>query len=603
MQKRPIRVACISGSPADRRWALADVAGGKDEVDVLVGDWMSELNMPRRAWEKHNDGIGYESTFLEALEPALESIVQRKLKLVANAGATATKDLYDIVVRMIKERGLDLTVAWIEGDEVTDLVNKSLEEKSNEFINICTGTPLADWGHSPFYAQCYLGGMGIASALEGGADIVICGRVADASPVIGTAAWWHGWRRDDLDQLAQALIAGHLIECTTYVTGGNFTGFKSLDWSKIVNMGFPIAEIAADGDVIITKQTDTGGLVSVETCKEQLLYEIQGPWYFNCDVTADISGVTFEQVGKDRVRLAGVKGLAPPPTTKVGMTAFGGYMAEVHYCLVGLDIEQKAKMLELQIRHSFGDERLKKLTRFEFSVMGSVPSNPRCQNAATVDFRLVAQAKNRESLEAKNFLRPAVDIIMQTYPASTYQHDIRTAVPDLYFEYWVSLLPQSLLNQQVHFSSGNTTNVAAPSVTKIYPRQQPTTEAPSEANAKSFGETEMAPLGYIVHGRAGDKGSNCNMGFFVRHEDEWEWLRSFLTTERLIELLDQEYRGQKIDRFELPSLWAVHFLLHDHLDRGCSANVTYDILGKFGMEYIRCKTVALPTKFLARGRI
>jgi hypothetical protein len=256
---------------------MAKAAAMDERVDVLVGDWMSELNMPIRAYNVAKDlGIGYEPTFLEALEPALENIAKKGIKVAANAGCVATKDLYELVVKMVEEKGLSLTVAWIEGDALLDLVKPELEANPGKFVHISTGQSLAGWGFDPLFAQCYLRGMGIATAFKAGADIVVCGCVADASPIIGAAAWWHNWSRTDYDQLAQSLIAGHLIECSVYVTGGNFNGFRHLDWDGINDLGYPIAEIGHDRDVIITKVVNTGGLVSMETCKEQMLYEIQG---------------------------------------------------------------------------------------------------------------------------------------------------------------------------------------------------------------------------------------------------------------------------------------------------------------------------------------
>ncbi|KAF7556437.1 hypothetical protein G7Z17_g1429 [Cylindrodendrum hubeiense] len=377
--------------------------------------------MPSRAYAvTHGLGVGYEETFLEALEPALENLAKRKMKLAANAGTTATKELFQLVVDMVKEKGLDLRVAWVEGDVLSSVqvTHESDGTIKHDLVNISTGQNFRDWGHKPFFAQCYLGGMGIWKALEVGADIVICGRVADASPIVAAAAWWHAWERTDFDKLAKALMAGHLIECSTYVTGGNFTGFKSLDWSRINDLGYPIAEIASDGDVVITKPQGTGGIVSVETCKEQLLYEIQGTYYLNCDVTAVIDQVQFTEIGQDRVRMSGVRGQPPPSTTKVGLTAHGGYRSELHWALVGLDIEEKAKMLETQVRASYGDG-LSKFSNFNFQLYGSVPHNPETQDAATIHLRIVAEAKDTDAFLPRNFSRPVFDIIMNTFPAAT----------------------------------------------------------------------------------------------------------------------------------------------------------------------------------------
>ncbi|KAH9885725.1 hypothetical protein F4778DRAFT_760318 [Xylariomycetidae sp. FL2044] len=424
---RPVRIMSISGSPADKRDALAQNAASDEPVDVFVGDWMSELNMPSRAYSVMNGGkVGYEETFLESLEPALDDLARRKIKFAANGGTVAAKDLFDVVVDMVAKKGLSLQVAWVEGDLVMDQI-QTLRKDGMKFKHISTGEMLDEWDYEPIFAQCYLGGMGIAEAFRAGADIVICGRVADAAPIVGAAAWWHGWSRTDFDQLARALIAGHLIECSTYVTGGNYTGFKSMDWSMLHDLGYPIAEIAADGDVIITKREGTGGVVNVETCKEQLLYEIQGKWYLNSDVTAVIDDAKFEQIGKDRVRLSGITGRPPPATTKVGLTALGGYKAEVHWALVGLDIREKVKMSEIQIKASFGEERLKKFTTFSLTTYGSVPEDPKNMNAATVDMRLLVQAK--ELFTAADFARPAFDIIMHSFPAATFHPDKRTATP------------------------------------------------------------------------------------------------------------------------------------------------------------------------------
>ncbi|KAI0473058.1 hypothetical protein GGR56DRAFT_596260 [Xylariaceae sp. FL0804] len=603
---RPVRIMNISGSPADRRDALVRNAASDEPIDVFVGDWMSELNMPARAYSIASGGkIGYEETFVESLEPALEMLARRKIKFAANGGTVATKDLFDVVVDMVAKKGLDLSVAWVEGDLVMDQV-RALQKDGTRFKHISTGEMLDEWGYEPIFAQCYLGGMGITEAFRAGADIVICGRVADAAPIVGAAAWWHNWSRTDFDRLARSLIAGHLIECSAYVTGGNYTGFKNMmDWSMIHDMGYPIAEIAADGDVVITKRAGTGGVVNVETCKEQLLYEIQGKWYLNSDVTAVIDQARFEQVGKDRVRLSGITGRPPPGTTKVGLTAFGGYKAEVHWAMIGLDIKEKVKMLELQLRDSFGAERLAKFTTFMLTTYGSVPENPTNMNAATVDVRLMVQARKAEDISAENFARPAFDIIMHSFPAATFHPDKRTATPIAYQEYFPTLIPQPTV--KVHFSRPGVESISIPPPGEVieHPASQPSSASTADpVPLVAFGPTARAPLGYRVLGRAGDKGSDCNVGLFVRDAAEWPWLRSLLSTARFAELMGDEYRaGQRIERVEFPHLWAVHFLVRDFLDRGVTANATYDVLGKFLAEFVRCRHVDMPVAFLMKGQI
>lgn len=242
-----------------------------DPIDVIIGDWMSEANMTSRAAMKLDKqasafipqgsaapGDAYEPTFLEALEPALLNIAKHGIKVAVNAGASDTALLHEVVTQMVKGKGLDLKVAYVSGDEVFPAVQKALKEKKSKFENICTGQVLEDWDFEPIYAQAYLGGLGIAAAFGKGADIVVCGRVSDASPVIAAAYWWHNWQRSDLVQLANAFVAGHLIECSNYVCGGNYTGFKELESKGWDDIGYPIAEIAANGQVIITKNKGSG---------------------------------------------------------------------------------------------------------------------------------------------------------------------------------------------------------------------------------------------------------------------------------------------------------------------------------------------------------
>lgn len=309
-QERPIRIAGkssrvsfnkqggwlntyagASGSASDRRHALAAFAREypSDPVDVIISDYMSEANMVTTAARKVGSkpsappdsnplitvGPAFEASFLEALEPALEDLGKYAIKVAVNAGASDTEGLYNKVCEMIRKKDLHISVAWVSGDEVLPAVTANLESGQSQFRNIYTGETLSSWKFKPIFAQAYLGGLGIAEAFRQGAQIVICGRVADASPVIGSAYYYHGWSRSDLHELANAFVAGHLIECSTYVSGGNFSGFKSLEkspggWSDI---GFPIAEVSKNGAVVITKQKNSGGLVTVDSCSSQLLYE------------------------------------------------------------------------------------------------------------------------------------------------------------------------------------------------------------------------------------------------------------------------------------------------------------------------------------------
>lgn len=450
---------------------------------------------------------------------------------------------------MVRKQGLDLKVAWISGDEVLPAVQKAREQGS-QFENICTGELLDDWKFEPIYAQAYLGGMGIAAAFERGADIVVCGRVSDASPCIGASVWWHNWQRDQLHELANAFVAGHLTECSSYSCGGNFSGFKSLEWKGWHDIGFPIAEISSTGAVIITKNKNSGGEVSTQTLTSQLLYEIQGPWYFNSDVTAILTDLWFEQLGTDRVALRGVKADLPPSTTKIGLTAKGGYQAEVHWFLCGLDIASKARMMEAQARHLLRPY-MSNFTKLEFTLNGSAAPDSPSQNAATVDFRIFVQAPTAADIAPARFLRPCVDPIMQGYPGATPTRDIRQAYPKAINEYYVTLLPQSDVQHKVHLWDGEELEIPQPPRSKTFPPQQPSEPEAKNVKSRDWGPTTRGPLGWIVHARSGDKGSNANVGFWVRFADEWEWVRDLLSIATVKRLLGEEYKGKKIVRWLL----------------------------------------------------
>lgn len=588
-----------------------------NDSTVLFGDWISEISMTFRGNERASrapdaEQTAFEMSFVAALKPAIQDVAKNKQKVVANAGSCDPEALARIVHQLVKDHGLHLKVAWITGDDVTTQFKEMLQN-GEQFLSLPSDTPIHEWGQEPVCAQGYLGGVGIAEALRNGADIVICGRVADAAPVVGSAMWFHNWGREDFTQLAYALVAGHLLECSSYVTGGYYTGFKKelLFANNCTNLGFPIGEIEPSGEFVITKEEKAGGIVNIQTVTAQLLYEIQGPLYYNSDVTARFDGIKLTQDGANRVRVTGVVGLPPPPTTKIGITARGGWQAEVHFFLTGLDIKEKVELVKRQTLESMGDYR-KEFQTLTFNVTGSVPTNPKNQASATVDLRIFAQSRNPDLMSAgthkgvapdtPSFGKWCIENCLQGYPGGTPAMDLRQSIGKPFFEYWVALFPQNKIAHELHFEGG-TIPIPPPTNTKVYPRQQESYDTTSPKSLESWGETVRAPIGHIVHGRSGDKSSDCNLGLFVRHADEWDWLRSLLSVSKLRELLEDEDKGKKIDRFEIPALFAVHFLLRDHLDRGANSSSSYDILGKNVCEYIRCKLVDIPKVFYDRGTI
>ena len=338
----PIRIANCSGFFGDRpSGALEMVEGGP--IDVLTGDWLAELTMLilSRIRAKHPGG-GFARTFVGQMEQVMGTCLDRGIKVVSNAGGLDPGGCADAVAEVADRLGLSPTIAYIDGD---DLMPRITELAESGALQSFTGGELGD--PSRFLtANAYLGCFGIVDALTKGADIVITGRVTDAAVTCGPAAWHHGWQRTDFDQLAGGVVAGHIIECSAQATGGNYSFFHEIEGRNEVGgrsrFGFPWAEVAADGSCVIGKHDGTGGVVNVETVTSQLLYEIGGPEYLGPDVTARFDTIEVEQVDRDRVRVFGVEGQAPPATLKVAMNELGGFRNSFTVALTGLDVDEKA---------------------------------------------------------------------------------------------------------------------------------------------------------------------------------------------------------------------------------------------------------------------
>lgn len=534
------------------------------KVDVIIGDWLSEMNI---AWnaiiKQQNPDLGYERGFLEQLEESIDDIVAQGLKVVTNAGALNTRSLAREVRKLCKSKGHDMSVAAVLGDDVPDIVNE-LGQGHNRFGHLDHAEKLLDdWELKPVGGAAYIGCRGIVEALNSGAQIVICGRCTDASPLMGVSAWRFQWAEDDYDAMAGALIAGHLTECGPYVTGANFTGFKEI-MDDMVDLTFPIAEITSRGECVVTTLSVGGGRVTEDTVRAQILYELQGHLYLNPDVVADLSNIKVEaEPGtRDRVRVSGIKGLPPPPTTKVMFTAPGGYQAEANFYMNGLDIADKVKMMRRQLDHIFKDHNFSKLS---IELYGTSPHDPVSQQAGTVFFRIFVQARRLEDISAAKFKVPIYALRMQAYPGYHMNLDFRTMDPKPFMEIFPALVPQEAIRVHVELEdTGRLIDIPAPSRTAEYPQVRPSYETENPVDLTSFGRTRKVPLGSIVHARSGDKADNTNIGFFTRsrYDDEYAWLKTFLTVERIKLLLGDDWHNgntsRRVERVEFTNIKAVH---------------------------------------------
>ena len=437
------------------------------------------------------------------------------MRIVANAGGLNPAGLADAVRALAERLGVPVTVAHVEGDDL-------LAARSGR-----------SWGFRPLTANAYLGAWGIVDCLNSGADIVVTGRVTDASVVVGPAAAHFGWARDDYDRLAGAVVAGHVIECGAQATGGNyafFTEIPDLDYA-----GFPLAEIYADGSSVITKHPGTGGQVSVGTVTAQLLYEIAGSRYANPDVTARFDSIALSDDGPDRVRISGVRGEPPPPTLKVSLNSIGGFRNAATFVLTGLDIDAKADLVRRQLETALTD-------RAGRAAVDAGPHRPcrrrhrgrppaRCSAArcATPTPRRSDASSPRPQ---SNSRWPATRAFTTTAPPADGAgvrrvHRRATSPPTE-----VDARRRARRRHRVAHRR------RPPRPSSWPPAEQPALPEPLPA-----GPTRRLPLGTIAGARSGDKGGGANVGVWVRTDEQWRWLANTLTVEKLRELLPGDRRS------------------------------------------------------------
>ena len=583
---RPIRIGNCSGFYGDRVSAMADMAeaGG---IDILTGDYLAEVTMLILGKARAKDSSkGYAATFLQHLDAALEHLVANGIRLVVNAGGLNPAGLADATRELIARRGYDLRVSHIEGDDVFGRLD-ALQQAGHSLPRLASGEPLSSWPHQPLTANAYLGGFGIARALANGADIVITGRVADASVVVGPAAWWWSWTPNDYDALAGALAAGHVIECGPQATGGNYSGFRTI--ADLVQPGFPIAEIDADGSAVITKNPGTGGTVTRDTVTAQLLYEIGEPAYLNSDVTTHLDTAALTDLGDDRVQIRGVRGSAPPATTKVAITGVGGWENSMLLALTGSDLDAKAALIERAV-HRYTDA----VDGLDVAIdrIGQAQHDPDSQNAGTELLRIAVQGTKETAGRA--FSSRMVELALSSYPGL---YTLGPPQPGSAFGvYWPALLDQALLEHTVHHHDG-TREVIALGATV---RESTPPAVTQTAQTTWSDELVVTALGEIVHARSGDKGGDANVGVWVRDAQAWEWLWSTLTVDELRHLLP-ETRALPIERYELPNLGAVNFVIRGLLGTGATSSLRLDAQAKALGEWLRSRSIKVPKSLVTGG--
>jgi Acyclic terpene utilisation family protein AtuA len=605
---RPLRIGNCSGFYGDRLAAAREMLTG-GPLDFLTGDYLAELTMLILWKSRQKDAAkGYAVTFLRQMEDVLGLAIDRRVKIVTDAGGLNPAGLAAELRTLCQTLGIQANIAHIEGDDLLPRL-PALQAAGHELRHLDTGQPLAELGATPLSANAYLGAWGIVEALARGADVVVCPRVTDASVVVGPAAWHFGWQRDDWDRLASAVVVGHVLECGTQCTGGNYAFFQEVP--GLEHPGFPLAEMHADGTAIITKHPGAGGLVSVGTVTAQLLYEIDGPRYFNPDCVARFDTIRLEQTGADRVRISGVRGEPAPPTVKVCINYLGGFRNSMTLVLTGLDIEAKAQLARSTLQSALGDA--KQFDALDFDLMRFDKPDAPTNNEASALLRITAKGKDEKRI-GRAFSNAVVEMVLASYPGFYCTTPPGDASP--YGVYWPSLVPQEIPQQVVVLADG--TRVAIPpsrsGLALTEPPSEPPpsrsglalTEPPSklpsgQALTYKAGPTKRVPLGAVFGARSGDKGGNANVGLWARDDAAYAWLAQFLTVERF-KCLVPEAAALTVHRHDFPNLRALNFVVVGLLGEGVSSSTRFDAQAKSLGEYLRSRVVEMPEEVMGGAR-
>jgi len=582
----PIRIANCSGFFGDRLSAAREMVEG-GPIDALTGDWLAELTMLILARTRaKRPGGGYARTFVTQLEQVMGTCLDRGIKVISNAGGLDPDGCAEAVAETASALGLHPKIAYVRGDDLLPRMNELIA--ADQLSHFETGEPIKD-ASTFLTANAYFGCWGIVEALEQGADIVITGRTTDAAIVCGPAAWHHGWDRTDWNALAGAVAAGHVIECGTQATGGNYSFFKEVP--GMTRVGFPWAEIAEDGSSVIGKHDGTGGEISIGTVTSQLLYEIGSPEYLGPDVTTRFDTIELSQEADDRVRVHGTQGTPPPSTLKVCINRPGGFRNEMSVCLTGIDIEEKAALVEAGFWEacpfSPGD--------FAFVSTRLVRSDrpdPETNEQAVALLKISVKDPDDKKV-GRAFSNAVIELALANIPGFFgVGGGPGSGRPFGVME--PASVSAELVPQQVVMLGGNSREISS-----VIPRPAVSvTPAPGPAAAAPHGPTRRVPLGTLFGARSGDKGGNANLGVFARSDEAWAWLDQFLTSAKLEELLP-EAASLQLDRHRLPALRSLNFVLHGLLQEGVAASTRQDPQAKSLGEWLRARVVEIPEALLS----
>lgn len=588
-----VRIANCSGFLGDRLSGPKEMVEG-GEIDYLTGDWLAELTMSILTRQRDRDPQrGYPRTFVTQMGDVLADCARRGIRIIANAGGINPHGCAEALRTVADDQKLSVTIAVVDGDDITEDFTRWTANGEWAGNHLTTGEPFSSLGAEPDVVSAYLGAWGIVEALEAGADIVITGRVSDASPIVAAAAHRYGWQRTDLDRIAGAVAAGHVIECSAQATGGNYSFFTELE--DLTHPGFPIAEIAEDGSAVITKHHGTGGAVTEETVLSQLLYEIDGPRYANPDVIARFDTLAVEQEGPDRVRISGAVGESIPETLKVGAVCDDGWSSEMTVVITGLNRDAKASQLLAQVWSQFPQGR----DTFDdviVNLIGGIDAseqNPRNVDDATALLRIAVGDADKDAVT--RFPRVVVEQLLGGFPGMALATPPPKAKARQLF--WPTLAPANRIPERVTIGDRQWSVQHVSGLAAVVPPLPSVSDEASCESLESGVSIAEVPIGRLVGARSGDKGGNSTLGLWARSDDSYRFLRSWWTAEHLAELLGTD-ESTELRLWAMPGLRSVGATIVGWLGEGAATNLRLDPHGKGLAEFVRSRHITVPTSLV-----
>ncbi|MGH9040187.1 MAG: acyclic terpene utilization AtuA family protein [Acidimicrobiia bacterium] len=572
--------------------ARRQVEGGP--VDYLVMDYLAEVTMAiLQKQRQRRPETGYANDFVAQLRDVLTACVERNITVISNAGGVNPLACKAAVEQVAADLGVadGVRVGVVLGDDIHDSLG-ALMGSGEPLNNMDTGRPLSDVAGQVLSANVYLGAAPVVKALEMGANVVICGRVTDTGVTLAPMIHEFGWAGDDWDRLAAGIIAGHIIECGTQCTGGNFT-----DWQKVKswsNLGYPLVEARPDGTFTVTKHPGTGGLVSVHTVSEQLLYEMGSPQYLAPDCVARFDSITLTQDGPDRVTVSGAKGEPPPEKLKVSASFSHGYRAFGRLIVSGPDALAKANKVADVLWECAGGRELYEDTATQFLAWNA--THPPLTDSEPSE--VLVQVAVRDADERKINSRFGVQVVprvLGSVPGITYLADQGRPRASEVVGYWPALISRERVPMRVVVGDDevDVAPVPVPATTPAGSFSPPAVELP----APPGGNEVTVPLSRLCLARSGDKGDTANVGVIARSPAAYAWMVDHVTPEFVKARFGEMVRGG-IERSEVPNLLAVNFLLHESLGGGGTLSLLIDAQGKTFAQYLLAAPVEVPEALL-----